>query len=51
MRPRKIVPPEIEKRLREIREQKQIPEKIWQSIKKAGGVEGTFVPPKEEETK
>jgi len=30
-------------------EEKPLPEKVWQSVKKAVGIEGTFVPPKAEQ--
>lgn len=29
-----------------LRTEKPLPEKVWQSVKKAAGIEGTFVPPK-----
>jgi len=44
-RKRSYVRPQLDKALRKIRNEKLFPEKVWRSIKHAGGVEGTFIPP------
>jgi len=47
-REHRLVPKGMKKKIAEIREKKGIPEKVWQSIKRAGGVKGPFVPPGQE---